>query len=108
MKGLFVYSAAKFKIDSQIEFLAKGRSIEVIEPGEPLLGPGVYRIGDSVGITRVGAVTGNATQSEIVPVPNEKSPWPDPSLSERVNSRLGVTRAELVDFFGGSDERTEV
>jgi hypothetical protein len=108
MNVLFVYSAAKFKIESPIEFLAKGKPVQVVEPGERVLGPGVYRFSDGVEVARLNAINGSAGDAQILPVPNEKNPWPDPPVINKVTSVLGVTRAELIDFLGGSGENTEV
>jgi hypothetical protein len=105
MNGLFVYSATKFKIERQIEFLGRGKSVELIEPGERLLEPGIYRFAESVRVTRVN---GSAAEAEILPVPNEKGPWPDPPVANKVTSLLGVTRDELLAFFGGSGVQTDL
>lgn len=108
MNVLFVYSAAKFRIESPIEFLGMGKAVEVIAPGERVLGPGVYRFANGVGVAQVSAINGSAGDAQILPVPNEKSPWPDPPVINKVTSVLGVTRDDLIDFLGGSGVDTEV
>ncbi|HET7501461.1 MAG TPA: hypothetical protein VFK02_10675 [Kofleriaceae bacterium] len=97
-------SAAKFKIEGPIEHLVKGARIEVIDPGEHVLTPGVYRFADSVGVY---AINVNAGQAQIAPVPEEKSPWPDPLLLTQL-SELGVARSDLVSFLGGSNVQTKL
>ena len=102
MNVLFVYSPAKFKIEGRIEFLRKEKTTGVIEPGELVLAPGVYRFAGGVGVTPLRELNGTAGDTQMFAVPDEKSPWPDPPLIGKLNRVLGVTRADLVDFLGGA------
>lgn len=108
MNVLFVYAAATFEIESEIEFLGAGNSVEVIKPGRRVLAPGVYRFTDTVEVTRVDAINGSAGEAQIVAVPNGKREWPDPPLANKVASALGVSLPDLVHFLGGSDVQTEL
>ena len=108
MNVLFVYSAAKFKIESPIEFLRNGKSTEVIEPGVRVLAPGVYRFSGSVGVTAVDQVNGSLGDAQILPAPEDKTGWPDPPLLARVTGVLGVSRRDLVDFLGGTNVQSDV
>lgn len=104
MNVLLVYSAAKFQIDSRIELMRKGKPIELIEPGERVLVPGVYRFNAHVGVNKVN---GSVGESQMLPAPDEKNPWPDPPLV-KMTSVLGVTKADLIGFLGGSNVETDL
>jgi hypothetical protein len=108
MNVLFVYSQAKFKIESPIEFLGKGEKVETIAPGEQALAPGVYRFSAGVGVSRLNAVNGSVGDAQMLEVPDNKKPWPDPGVMSKVTSKLGVTRDELIKFAEGSGEAVEV
>ena len=108
MNVLFVYSEAKFKIESRIEFLGKSKKVETIEPGERALLPGVYRFSAGVGVSRVNAANGSAGDAQILAAPDHKNPWPDPGVMSKVTSQLGVTRAELIKFLDGSGDAVEL
>jgi len=108
MNVLFVYSPAKFKIEGRIEFLRKERTIGVIEPGELELAPGVYRFAEDVEVTPIGDADGTAGDTQMLAVPEEKSPWPDPPQITKLNSVLGVTSDDLANFLGGAGEQGEL
>jgi hypothetical protein len=108
MNVLFVYSAAKFQIESAIEFLGKGSKVETVEPGERLLPPGIYRFSADAGVSRLNAVNGSVGDAQILEAPDNKKPWPDPGVMSKVTDQLGVKRAELIKFVNGSGETVDV
>jgi len=105
MNVLIVYSAGTFQVDSQIEGLREGGQVEVIEPGERELAPGVYRFSDDV---QVASTTPHLGESEIQPIADLKKPWPDPPLAARLTSALGLTSDELRDFAGGANVESDL
>ena len=103
MRALFVYAATKYQIDDAFErWSAQGQTIERLEAGEHLLAPGIYRIGDGVEVTQLGAGT-----TELVPVPGdlrpeEKDHWPDPPKLNALSQAFGVPEPDIVGFLGGA------
>jgi hypothetical protein len=105
LAALYVYSPTSFKVDSPIEGMGKG----VVTPlsvtannttlCEVVLTPGVYRLAAAANLA-----PSQGASFAIVPLPQEKRPWPDPPA--QATAMFG--KDQIVAFLSGTGEETVV
>src|SRR3954462_109738 len=100
--GIYVYATTTLTIQASeavtLTALDNNASLAVDEPGRASLAPGIYKAVTGERIT----VSGD--HIDVVVVPNNKDPWPDPPLL--AGTALSATKSNLDSFFAIPDAKS--